>query len=201
MLTYYLITALHVIVCIILILVVLLQSGKGADLAGAFGGGATQTAFGSRGPASFLSKLTTVAAVIFMVTSLSLALIGTKTQERSIMDTTKGSTAPAPKAPAAAQPVQAPPTPEQINKQVEEIRKEERPGSRADAGSRPGEAGGGSAAGPQEVASAPRRCPLRVAAAPAPQSCRSGGTGRHAILRGWWGNPWGFESPLRHQQT
>jgi preprotein translocase subunit SecG len=122
MLTYYLITAVHVLVCIILILVVLLQSGKGADLAGAFGGGATQTAFGSRGPASFLSKLTTIAAVVFMVTSLSLALIGNKRQERSIMDTTRG-TAPvsAPKAPAM-QPLPAP-TQEQINKQVEEIEK------------------------------------------------------------------------------
>ncbi len=58
MLVYYLVTALHVLVCVILILVVLLQSSKGADLAGAFGGSSTQTAFGSRGPASFLSKIT-----------------------------------------------------------------------------------------------------------------------------------------------
>ncbi len=123
MLTYYLITALHVIVCVILILVVLLQSGKGADLAGAFGGGATQTAFGSRGPASFLSKLTTVAAVVFMITSLSLALIGNKRQDRSIMDTTKGAPIPvSPQAPAV-RPVQNAPTPEQIRKQVEEIEK------------------------------------------------------------------------------
>ena len=73
MLLYYAIVTLHVIVCVILVLVVLLQSGKGADLAGAFGGGATQTAFGSRGPASFLSKMTTVAAIIFMLTSIGLS--------------------------------------------------------------------------------------------------------------------------------
>ncbi len=73
---------LHVIVCVILVLVVLLQSGKGADLAGAFGGGATQTAFGSRGPASFLSKMTTVAAVVFMLTSL-VARADTRTKTRN----------------------------------------------------------------------------------------------------------------------
>ena len=59
----------HVVVCLLLILIVLLQSGKSADLAGAFGGGGSQTAFGARGTATFLSKLTTGAAVIFMITS------------------------------------------------------------------------------------------------------------------------------------
>ena len=121
MLTYYLITTLHVIVCIILILVVLLQSGKGADLAGAFGGGGTQTAFGSRGPASFLSKLTTGAAVLFMLTCLSLSMIGEKREAKSILDTTKGRPAPAQKAPAAAKPAAVVPTPEQIKKTQEEI--------------------------------------------------------------------------------
>jgi preprotein translocase subunit SecG len=120
MLLYYSVTALHVIVCLILILVVLLQSGKGADLAGAFGGGATQTAFGSRGPASFLSKLTTVAAVLFMVTCLSLSLMGEKQESKSILETTKGKAAPAQKAPAPAQPVPAAPTPDQIKKMQEE---------------------------------------------------------------------------------
>jgi preprotein translocase subunit SecG len=124
MLIYYLITAVHVLVCIILILVVLLQSGKGADLAGAFGGGATQTAFGSRGPASFLSKMTTAAAVVFMITSLSLALMGNKTEATSIMDTGPGApSAPAPKAPAA-QPAAAP-TPEQIRRMQEEIERKQ----------------------------------------------------------------------------
>lgn len=121
MLVTYLITALHIIVCVILILVVLLQSGKGADLAGAFGGGATQTAFGSRGPASFLSKLTTGAAILFMLTCLSLSLIGDRREVKSVMDTTTGTQAPAKKAPAAAQPATPAPTPEQIKKIQAEI--------------------------------------------------------------------------------
>jgi preprotein translocase subunit SecG len=132
MLTFYLITALHVLVCLILILVVLLQSGKGADLAGAFGGGATQTAFGSRGPASFLSKMTTVAAVLFMMTSLSLALMGGKPESRSIMET-GGSSKPAPSSKApAVQPAPAP-TPDQIRQMQEEIEKKQaqQPGSTA----------------------------------------------------------------------
>jgi preprotein translocase subunit SecG len=73
-----LLTTLHVIVSVFLILVVLLQTGKKADLAGAFGGGGSQTAFGTRGAATLLSKLTTAAAVGFMVTSLSLSLIASK---------------------------------------------------------------------------------------------------------------------------
>src|SRR5919197_3262053 len=70
-----LLTIFHIIVCIFLILVVLLQQGKGADWAGAFGGGGTQTAFGSRGAGTILSKATTAAAVIFMVTSLALTIL------------------------------------------------------------------------------------------------------------------------------
>ena len=70
--------ALHIIVCFILIVVVLLQSGKGADLAGAFGGGGSQTALGSRGAATVLSKATTIAAVLFMFTSLALAIYSSK---------------------------------------------------------------------------------------------------------------------------
>jgi preprotein translocase subunit SecG len=124
MLLYYAIATLHVLVCIILVLVVLLQSGKGADLAGAFGGGATQTAFGSRGPASFLSKMTTVAAVIFMLTSISLSMITTRTETKSILETTgKKSAVPVNKAPSSTGTPVAMPTPEQINKRVEELQK------------------------------------------------------------------------------
>jgi preprotein translocase subunit SecG len=71
----YLFTTIHVIVCFFLIIVVLLQSGKAADLAGAFGGMGSQTVFGPRGTATVLSKATTVAAVLFMVTSLALAIM------------------------------------------------------------------------------------------------------------------------------
>ena len=77
---------LHVIVCFILIMVVLLQSGKAADLAGAFGGGGSQTALGSRGAATVLTKATTIAAVLFMMTSLGLALIGSRRGGGSVLD-------------------------------------------------------------------------------------------------------------------
>jgi len=125
MLLYYAITTLHVIVCVILVLVVLLQSSRGADLAGAFGGGATQTAFGSRGPASFLSKMTTIAAVIFMVTSIALSMITTpRTESKSILETTGKQTAqPANKEKAPSQPPVTAPTPEQINRRIEELQK------------------------------------------------------------------------------
>jgi preprotein translocase subunit SecG len=71
-------TIVHVIVCLFLVLVVLLQSGKAADLAGAFGGMGSQTVFGPRGAATVLSRLTTIAAALFMVTSLSLSILATR---------------------------------------------------------------------------------------------------------------------------
>src|SRR6516225_11345274 len=75
---YILLTFIHVVVCIFLIIVVLLQSGKAADLAGAFGGMGSQTAFGPRGSATLLSKATTVSAILFMVTSLSLSIVASR---------------------------------------------------------------------------------------------------------------------------
>ena len=89
-----LLTIIHVIVCLLLILIVLLQSGKSADLAGAFGGGGSQTAFGARGTATFLSKLTTAAAVIFMLTSMTLSVYRAKGTGSSVM---QGATPNAPK--------------------------------------------------------------------------------------------------------
>lgn len=71
-------TIIHVLVCFFLVVVVLLQSGKAADLAGAFGGMGSQTAFGPRGSATVLSRATTVSAAVFMVTSLSLAILATR---------------------------------------------------------------------------------------------------------------------------
>ena len=71
----YAITALHIIICFFLIIVVLLQSGKAADLAGAFGGMGSQTVFGPRGGATMLSKATTTAAALFMITSLVLVIL------------------------------------------------------------------------------------------------------------------------------
>jgi preprotein translocase subunit SecG len=75
---YYLVLAIHIVVCLFLIIVILLQSGKAADLAGAFGGMGSQTAFGPRGSATLLSKATTASATIFMVTSLTLSILATR---------------------------------------------------------------------------------------------------------------------------
>ena len=75
---YTLVMIVHVLVCVFLIVVVLLQSGKAADLTGAFGGMGSQTAFGPRGSATLLSKATTVSAVLFMITSLSLSIMATR---------------------------------------------------------------------------------------------------------------------------
>ena len=100
-----LLTIIHVIVCFFLVVVVLLQSGKAADLAGAFGGMGSQTAFGPRGSATVLSKATTIAAALFMMTSLSLAILATRNAASS------GSVLERQKAPvktAPAQPGKAP---------------------------------------------------------------------------------------------
>jgi preprotein translocase subunit SecG len=120
---YYAVVTLHVLVCVILVMVVLLQSGKGADLSGAFGGGATQTAFGSRGPASFLTRMTTVVAIIFMITSISLATVASNRKEtRSIMETTGPQMeGPAEEKPDVRKgPDEPVPTPEQIRRIREE---------------------------------------------------------------------------------
>lgn len=74
-----LLTTVHVLVCLFLVIVVLLQSGKAADLAGAFGGMGSQTAFGPRGSATLLSKATTISAIVFMLTSMALSVIATRT--------------------------------------------------------------------------------------------------------------------------
>jgi preprotein translocase subunit SecG len=93
----------HVVVCIALIMIVLLQTGKGADMGAAFGMGASQTLFGSSGAGGFLSRATTVAAVVFMLTSLTLAYLSGNRTGQSIMT----------QVPAAAQPVEASPVQDQ----------------------------------------------------------------------------------------
>ena len=100
----------HVIVCVALIMIVLLQTGKGGDMGAAFGGGSSQSLFGSTGASTFLSKATTVAAVVFMITSLALAYMSSNRTGKSIMTTT-----PAPvSAPATSEtkPDAAPNTPQ-----------------------------------------------------------------------------------------
>ena len=71
-------TAVHVVVCVFLILVVLLQSGRGADVAAAFGGMGSQTAFGPRGSATVLSRATAWSAILFMITSITLSIIASR---------------------------------------------------------------------------------------------------------------------------
>jgi len=78
------ITILHIVVCVVLVLVVLLQAGKGASMGAAFGG-SSQTVFGSSGPGTFLSKMTTVVAAIFMLTALSLSYFSVHKQP-TLMD-------------------------------------------------------------------------------------------------------------------
>ena len=82
-----LLIVIHVVVCIALIMIVLLQTGKGADMGAAFGGGSSQTLFGSTGASTFLSKATTVAAIVFMLTSLTLAyMAGGRVTKSVVMD-------------------------------------------------------------------------------------------------------------------
>ena len=103
---YTLMVVLYVIVCLFLIAVVLLQTGKRADLAGAFGGGGSQTAFGTRGAATFLSRMTTVFAVLFMVLSLALSIYSSGGNRRSgsVLDKVPTSSAPAPMDPGKKTP-------------------------------------------------------------------------------------------------
>lgn len=109
-----LLMAFHIIVCFVLAIVVLLQSGTAADLAGAFGGAGSQTAFGPRGAATFLSKATTWCAVMFMLTSL--LLVGRQDVMLSGRSVLGKYSAPASSAPA--KPAQTPPptTPPPTNK-------------------------------------------------------------------------------------
>ena len=99
----YLLTILHVLVCLFLIIVVLLQSGKAADLAGAFGGMGSQTAFGPRGAATVLTKATAIAAAVFMITSLSLSIIATRNRggQATVLDRATAKQAQKKGAPAA----------------------------------------------------------------------------------------------------
>ena len=97
-----LLTVFHVLVCVFLILVVLTQQGKGQDLASAFGGAGTQAAFGARGTATLLTRVTAVCAAVFMVTSLLLGYISSESGQQTVVDeatggvSLPGATTPAP---------------------------------------------------------------------------------------------------------
>ena len=97
---FYFVVTLHIVVCLFLIGVVLLQQGRSADLAGAFGGQGSQTAFGPRAAANVLTRLTTWSAIIFMCTSLSLTILYVRGQHgHSVLDDTKTAPASAPAKP------------------------------------------------------------------------------------------------------
>jgi preprotein translocase subunit SecG len=106
-------TVIHIIVCLFLIIVVLLQSGKSADIAAAFGGMGSQTAFGPRGAATLLSKATTLAAVIFMLTSITLSIFASRrSSSSSVLQNLKTQPAKsAPQKPPTSQPAPTPTTP------------------------------------------------------------------------------------------
>jgi preprotein translocase subunit SecG len=124
---YFVLVSMHILICGLLIIVVLLQSGEAADLAGAFGGAGSQTAFGPRGAATFLSKATTWCAIMFMLTSMALTMhqnstaasLGSsvlqqfsKTSKQAVPVAPPAVPAiPAPVAPNAGTPEPAPPAP------------------------------------------------------------------------------------------
>lgn len=107
----YVLVTIHIVVCFILIVVIMLQSGSAADLAGAFGGAGSQTAFGPRSATTFLSRATTWCAIMFMMTSLALSVkrapAGALAEQGSILEQTT-QPAPAPAKPKTQIPVQKP---------------------------------------------------------------------------------------------
>jgi preprotein translocase subunit SecG len=110
----FVLVTLHVLVCFVLIIVIMLQSGSAADLAGAFGGAGSQTAFGPRGAATFLSHATTWCAIVFMMTSLTLSVkrapADVNTSTGSVLEQTqKSGTVPAKPAQPAPIQIQIPP--------------------------------------------------------------------------------------------
>lgn len=104
-----LLVTLHVLVCFVLIVVIMLQSGSAADLAGAFGGAGSQTAFGPRGATSFLSRATTWCAIVFMMTSLTLSMKRAPAGSVGSGSILEQTTNPAPAKTTPAKPVTPPP--------------------------------------------------------------------------------------------
>jgi preprotein translocase subunit SecG len=101
---YYALVAVYVLVCLVLSLVILLQQGRGGDIASAFGGSSSQAAFGARSGATLLTKATSIAAVLFMLFALTLSVIG----QRGTGSVVSGTPAPPP---ATTKPAPAPATP------------------------------------------------------------------------------------------
>jgi preprotein translocase subunit SecG len=105
---FTLVVVLHILVCLFLIFIILIQSSKGAEMGAAFGG-SSQTLFGSRGAATVLSKVTTIAAILFMLTSLSLAIFSVRRGAESVMSSVPVKESPASSLPSTG-PVQEKPS-------------------------------------------------------------------------------------------
>ena len=108
---YYLIATLYVLTCLVLMLVILLQQGKGGDIANAFGGGSSQAAFGARSGATVLSRATTVCALLFVVGAIALGILGQRGPGSVVGGRSQQSPASTPAAPAPAAPAPAAPAP------------------------------------------------------------------------------------------
>src|SRR5512132_2053340 len=109
---FTLVVIVHVLVCLMIIAVVLLQSGKGADIGSAFGGAGSQAVFGSMGTPTLLGKITTGIAIVFALTSFSLAILGGEHGSSVVRDAPAPASAPAaPATPAPADPPAAPTSP------------------------------------------------------------------------------------------
>src|SRR3954470_14227815 len=101
-------TIVHILLCVFMIFVILLQPGKDAGMGAALGGGAATSAFGGRGAATFLTKLTAFCAMAFFITSLGLSFVGLRSSAAEDLET-QPATTPAPTAPAGTPPVEAAP--------------------------------------------------------------------------------------------
>ena len=111
---YYALVVLYVIVCLVLSLVILLQQGRGGDIASAFGGSSSQAAFGARSGATLLTKATSIAAVLFMLFALTLSVLGQRGTSSVVSGTpapAPATTKPAPVTPAPTTPAPATPAP------------------------------------------------------------------------------------------
>lgn len=135
-----LLTVIHIMICMVLIVAVLLQSGKAADLAGAFGGAGSQSAFGPRGATTLLTKMTTICAVLFMFTSLGLWIISGRQSSGSVLS---GEQAPPvkdqPAAAATTQPGTKAEEPQAVDPKAAEKKAPEKKGSETEKKSPPPE--------------------------------------------------------------
>jgi preprotein translocase subunit SecG len=105
---YYLVATIYVLTCFVLMLVILLQQGKGGDIANAFGGGSSQAAFGARSGATVLSRATTIAAALFLIGAIVLGIVGQRGPGSVLGGRAPAPAKPSPTAPAPAAPAPAP---------------------------------------------------------------------------------------------